>query len=324
MRLRLEVVALSGAPVPPDAGTGGAITVVMNVGSGSTDKDSARAAIEDGFRGCDCALRIARRPQDVVALAAAAAAERPGLLVAAGGDGTMNAVAGVARAAGLPFGAIALGTFNYFARELGMPADPGTAARAIAGGVLRRVPVGEMDGRLFLNNASIGLYRRLVERREQDKQRFGRSRLVAIASGLATLLREHRPYRLRLDVDGRESVLSTPGVFFGRNALQLARLGLDEALCVARGELAVLALREVGRRELLGLALRGAIARLETAENLQQRCAASVEVDFVGRGPRRLRVAIDGELADCRLPLRVRVVPDALAVVVPRPWEPPP
>lgn len=322
--MRLEVVALSDAPAPPDAGTGYPVTVVMNAGSGSTDKHAARAEIEAGFRDFDLAVRIARRPPDVATLAAAAAIERPGLLVAAGGDGTLNAVAGVARAAGLPFAAIALGTFNYFARELGMPTEPGMAARAIAGGVLRRVPVGEMDGRLFLNNASIGLYRRLVERREQDKQRFGRSRLVAVASGLVTLLREHQPYRLRLDIDGRESVLSTPGVFFGRNALQLARLGLDEALCVARGELAVLALREVGRRELLGLALRGATARLETAGNLQQHCAASVEVDFAGRGPRRIRVALDGELADCRLPLHVRVVPDALTVVVPRPWGPPP
>lgn len=322
MRLRLEVVALSDPRAPPQSGPRTPITVVMNAGSGSVDKDVARTEIEAALRGCDCELLLARRPRDVAPLAEAAA-RRGGILAAAGGDGTINAVAGVARFAGLPLGVIALGTFNYFARELGMPLDPGAAARTIAAGVVRRVPVGEIDGRLFLNNASIGLYPRLVERRERDKRRFGRSRLVAVVSGVAALLREHRPYRLRMVIDGRETELSTPGVFFGRNALQLAQLGLDEALCVARGELAVLALREVGRAELIELVLRGATAQLETAPYLRQHCATTVEVDFAGRGPRRIRVAIDGEVVDCRLPLRVRVVPDALAVIVPRPWAPP-
>jgi diacylglycerol kinase family enzyme len=97
----------------------------------------------------------------------------------------------------------------------------------------------------------------------------------------------------------------------------MEQLGLDEALCVARGELAVLAPREVGRIELLGLALRGALARLETAENLRQHCALTARIDWIDGRPRRIRVAVDGELVDCTLPLVVEAVPDALRVIVP-------
>lgn len=297
----------------------------MNAGSGRRDADDARETIGRllAASGRDAQLLVARRPRDIAPLASDAGRRRGGILAAAGGDGTLNAVAAVAHAQALPFAMIPLGTFNYFARELGIALDAAAATQQMLDGTLRRVPIGRVNDRLFLNNASIGLYRRLIERRELDKQRFGRTRAVALVSGLATLLREHRPYRLRLRLDGQPVELSTLTVFFGRNALQMTQLGLDEAECVARGELAVLALREVGRLELLGLALRGALARLETAANLRQFCATTVTIERLdGRGG-RLRVAVDGELVDCALPLVVEAVPDALQVVVPRaPAEP--
>jgi diacylglycerol kinase family enzyme len=306
------------APLEPGVGNL-PVTVLMNAGSGSEDKSAAREAIDSVLRaaGREVDLLVARRPRDMPALAQQAANARPGVLAAAGGDGTLNVVASAALARGLPFAVIPLGTFNYFARDLGIPLDPAAAARIIAEGHVRLVPVGRVNGKLFINNASIGLYRRLIERREQHKRRFGRNRLVALLSGLATLLREHGSYRLRLEIDGRGSTLSTPTVFFGRNTLQMEQLGLDEALCVARGELAVLAPREVGRLELLGLALRGALARLETAENLRQHCALTARIDWIDGRPRRIRVAVDGELVDCTLPLVVEAVPDALRVIVP-------
>jgi diacylglycerol kinase family enzyme len=299
------------------------ITVLINANSGSKDKTAACMVVDSVLRaaGRDVALFVARRPDDLLTLARRAADTRPGILVAAGGDGTLNAVASVAHARGLPFAVLPFGTFNYFARNAGIPLDGTSAARVIAEGCVRQITVGHVNGRLFLNNASIGLYRRLIEHREMHKQRFGRNRLVALLSGFVSLLREHRSYRLHLEIDGRSLTLSSLMVFFGRNALQMEQLGLDEALCVARGELAVLALREVGRMDLLGLALRGALARLETAENLRQHCALKVQVDRLDGKDRRIRVALDGELVECMLPLVIETVPDALQVIVPRPPE---
>lgn len=295
------------------------ITVLMNAASGKDDKASSRAEIEAALRssGRDVALFVAGRPRELPALAEQAARTRPGILVAAGGDGTLNTIAVVAWRSALPFGVIPLGTFNLFAREFGIPLDPAAAARSLIGGSIRPVPIGQVNDRIFLINASIGLYQRLIAQREAHKRRFGRHRLVALLSGLATLMLEHRPYQLHLELDGEPLVWSTPSVFFGRNALQMAQLGLDEAECVARGEMAVLALREVGRVELLGLALRGALARLETAENLRQHCALTVRLDLRRARSRSIHVAIDGEVVECALPLTVSVPPEPLQVVVP-------
>jgi len=295
------------------------ITVIMNAASGSAYKLTERSAIENVLRqsGRDVQVWTARQSRELPALAQLAAESRGGILAGAGGDGTLNTVASVAREHDLPFGLIPLGTFNYFARQLGIPLDPVAAASNLVDGAIRSVAIGDVNGYLFLNNASIGLYRRLLERREIDKRRFGRSRVVALLSGIAFLLREHRSYQLVLSIDKREIKLSTLTVFFGRNALQMEQLGLDEALCVARGELAVLALRDVGRAELLRLALHGALARLETAENLQQGCASEVRVERLDGESRRLRVAIDGESVLCRLPLVVRSIPGGLQVVTP-------
>lgn len=309
---------LAAAPPAPDLRQL-PITVVMNAGSGREDKSDSGAAIEKVLEasGRDVELLVAKRPRELAGLVRAAADRRPGILAAAGGDGTLNAVASVAYQRGLPFAVIPLGTFNYFARELGIPLDPAAAAQVVVDGSIRRVAVGEVNGRVFLNNASIGLYRRLLEWREVHKRRFGRNRFVAFVSGLVTLMREHRPYRLAMQIDGQPLTLSTLTVFFGRNALQMEQLGLDEAVCVARGELAVLALREVGRRDLLALVLRGALARLETAENLRQYCALTVQIERLDERTRHIRVALDGELIDCELPLVVKSVPEALQVLVP-------
>lgn len=297
------------------------ITVIMNDASGGGHKPDERSVIEEILNqsGRDAQVWTARHPRELPVLAHRAAKSRGGILAGAGGDGTLNAVASVARALGLPFGLIPLGTFNYFARQLGIPLTSAAAATNLVSGVIRPVAIGDVNGHLFLNNASIGLYRRLLERREIDKRRFGRSRAVALLSGIAFLLREHQPYQLVLNIDKKEVKLSTLTVFFGRNALQMEQLGLDEALCVARGELAVLALRDVGRPELLRLALRGALADLESAENLQQGCASEVRVERIGGESRQLRVAIDGESILCRLPLVVRSIPGGLQVVTPEP-----
>lgn len=295
------------------------ITVLMNAESGSNDTADARAAITKaiGESSRELEILIARRPRDLPDLARRAAERGPCILAAAGGDGTLNAVAEVAWERDLPLGVIPLGTFNYFARDLGIPKDPAAAARVLAEGRPQRVAAGFVNGRIFLNNASFGLYRRLIEERETHKRRFGRRRLVALFSALATLLQRHRAYHLHLEVNGQPVEFSTLSVFFGRNALQLERLGLDEALCVARGELAVLAPREVGRLRMLGLLLHGALGQLETATDLRQGCARRVEIKRLYGSGRRIKVAIDGEVVEFSLPLVVESVPNALCMMVP-------
>jgi diacylglycerol kinase family enzyme len=214
------------------------------------------------------------------------------------------------------FGVIPLGTFNYFARDLGIPLDPRAAAAAIATGHIRRVHVARVNGHLFLNNASFGLYRKLLEDRERVKQRFGRYKIVAVLSALATLWRFRQVYTLHIVLDGRHATLRTPMLFFGLNSLQLEKLDLDVASCTHAGQMAVIALQPTSRWQLLGLALRGALHGLHDSPELRCHGASQVLVEQPGRST--TRVAVDGETVDCSLPLRFEVQRDALRVVVPR------
>lgn len=297
------------------------ITVILNVGSGHGDATTCESEIRAGFEAAGRAHRIlmaqsAQQVERQTRLAMVVARTQPQIIVAAGGDGTINLMAGLVLERDLPFGVIPLGTFNYFARDLGIPLDPRAAATAIATGHIRRVHVARVNGHLFLNNASFGLYRKLLEERERDKQRFGRYKIVAVMSALATVWRFRQVYTLRMQLDGRTTTLRTPMLFFGLNSLQLEKLDLDVASCTDAGQMAVIALQPTSRWHLLGLALKGALQGLHDSPELRCHGASEVVVEQPGR--RTSRVAVDGESFDCSLPLRFEVQRDALQVVVPR------
>jgi diacylglycerol kinase family enzyme len=253
-------------------------------------------------------------------MAVEAGRAQPQVVVAAGGDGTINLVASVVLEGALPFGVIPLGTFNYFARDLGIPLDPRAAALAVAQGHIRRVHVARVNGHLFLNNASFGLYRHLLEERERYKQRFGRYKMVAVVAALAALWRYRRVYTLRMELDGRPVTIRTPLLFLGLNSLQLEKLDLEVARCTREGLMAVIALQPTSRWHMLGLAMRGAFGGLRDSPDL--RCFGAARVEIFQQGHRRTRVAVDGESIDCALPLQFEVQRDALQVLVPcRPEE---
>jgi len=299
--------------------------IVFNPGSGDGDPAQAREAIEAGCAAAGRALHlfVVDAPDRLQALAeeAAQAAHREGgIVVAAGGDGTINTVAQRAHQRGCAFGVLPQGTFNYFSRTHGIPAPTGEALALLLRARPQPVQVGRVNERLFLVNASMGLYARLLEDREAFKAQLGRSRLVALLSALATLLRSHRMWDLRIDWRDTVRELRTPTLFVGNNALQFEQLGLDEAQAVARGALGAIVLRPLGRLGMLGLLMRGAAGRLGTADEVISFAFRALQVK-PARGPakRRVRVAIDGELHWMAMPLAFGVAPEPLWLVKPPP-----
>lgn len=254
--------------------------------------------------------RLVATAREAVALAR----EAGGIVVAAGGDGTLNAVAGQVLGQGVPFGILPQGTFNYFGRRYGISQDTEAALRGLLGGELRPVQVGLLNGRLFLVNASLGLYPQLLEDREAYKQRFGRSRLVALWSGLVTLMRAPRQLSLRLDYEGRVRDLRSPTLVVGNNRLQLEHIGIDPAE-LDRGHLVAMAARPVGTLALYGLLLRGLFSRLGEAEHVVSFAFDRLMVSI--RGRRRVKVAMDGEISWMDTPLEFKVSDTPLPLVVP-------
>lgn len=296
--------------------------LVMNAGSGSRDSD----AIQDTIASAMAAA--GRRHELLVVTAGSAlidtaqralrlAREQNGIVVAVGGDGTLNAVSQVVLGSGVPFGVLPQGTFNYFGRSFGIPQDTALALRGLLDAVLKPVNVGLVNDRVFLVNASLGLYPQLLEDREAFKQRFGRSRLVALWSALVTLCKAHRQLRVEIESDGETRRLRTPTIVVDNNALQLEQMGLEQTVELARNRLVAITSRPMGTLALYGLLLRGLLSRLGEDEHVISFGFDTMTVRL-GPGRRRTKVAMDGEIAWLRLPLVFSVAEDRLPLLVPR------
>lgn len=324
------VLAPKAAPAIDSAAP---LRFVINAASGSHSLDESRAAIEAALAASNRRAELrpcspAELPQ-VAREAAQRAAAEGGAIVAVGGDGTINTVVQAAHAAGCAMGVVPRGTFNYFARSHGIAGDVTEAVQQLLQAQAQPVRVAALNERIFLVNASLGLYPELLEDRERYKARLGRSRWVAVGAGIATLLRAQRRLRLHIELgDGAREVRALT-IFVGHNRLQLEQLGVQgetgtrdkagDAHAAAEGEhLTAVMLRPIGTLALLGLLWRGAMGTLGEAQSVER-----FEFDHMVVRPSRLyrarsvKVAFDGEVTWMRPPLDFRVLEQPLWLLKP-------
>jgi diacylglycerol kinase family enzyme len=296
--------------------------VVLNRRAGSGDAGAAEQAMRAALDRAAHPYRLfrARRPRELGGLAeqAVAAAKREdGVVVVAGGDGTINAVVQAVLSSGLPLGVLPQGTFNFFGRSHGLPEDdPGQAIVGLLDAHERTVRVGLVNDRVFLVNASLGLYPELLERREQDKRRFGRHRLVALISGLRALLGRYPDLRLSLREDGQAQARRSTTLVVGANRLQLETLGIAQAGAVEHGALVGIVLPPLPRWRMIATAIRGLLGHLGDAEKVDSFVFTELQVALPRR--RYIKLAVDGEIIRLPLPLRFRVSPQPLRLLVPQ------
>lgn len=300
----------------------GPILVVMNDRSGHGDSEALCSSVMAVLGPAGREHQFLRvEPAQLPATAARAVAlaqARGGVVVAAGGDGTINTVAQAVLGSGVPFGVLPQGTFNLFGRSNGIPEDAAAAARILLDGELTPVQVGRVNDRIFLVNASLGLYPQVLEDRETDKARYGRWRLVAIVSALSTLLRTQRQLQLTIESEGASRSLRTLALFAGNNRLQLERIGIEaeHRAALDRGELVGTMLRPISVPGMLGLILRGALGRLGEADAVQSFGFRTLSV--TPRRKRRIKVGVDGEVGWMRAPVQFSVAEERLWLLTPK------
>lgn len=297
----------------PDAGIDARICVLCNEGSGRNSREADAVGAAMAVLGPGATLRRVKGA-DLDTAARRAVSEGFGAIVAAGGDGTIMAVAGAVVGGPSRFGVLPLGTFNYFARGLGLPQDAEGAARLIVAGATRRVSLGEVNGHVFLNNVSLGVYPSILRAREEVYRRWGRRRIAAHWSVAKTFLRYQRPLHLSVAMDGETHKIRTPLLFVARSAYQLETFGLAGADCVAAGRFAVFVAPDAGRAGMFHKAWRLARRKMEEGRDFDLFC---VDAITVASRSRHLTVACDGEKFRMRTPLTLRIRHDALEVFVP-------
>lgn len=248
----------------------------------------------------------------------AALAERPPLVVAGGGDGTLSAIASRLVGTGIPMGVLPLGTLNHFAKDLGVPLTLGDAVRVIAAGHTTDVDVGEVNGRIFINNSGLGLYPDIVRHRDRQQRTLGRSKWHALAWASWSLLRRYPFVQVRLLIDGQSREWRTPFVFVGNNEYAMEGLRIGGRGRLDAGRLCVYVAQQPGRVGLLRLALHALVGRLRQASDFDALSATELLIETRRQ---RIHVAADGEVWPMTSPLRYRVLPGALRVIVPAPAE---
>jgi YegS/Rv2252/BmrU family lipid kinase len=235
------------------------------------------------------------------------------VLVAAGGDGTVNAVASAVVGRETPLGILPLGTLNHFAKDLGLPLDLPDAVRIAAQGVVRQVDVGEVNGRYFLNNSSIGVYPRIVELRHRYEMSGLSKWIAALWASLAVLRR--RPFvDVRIQVADETIVRRTPFVFVGNNEYKMLGLQGVSRASLTGGYLAIYVMKAAERLSLLRLGVQVVTRGVERVEELD---LFRITESKVETRRRRLQVALDGEVRVLASPLEYRSRPGALRVLTP-------
>ena len=259
--------------------------LIVNPRAGEDRPTADELAAEAERRGVN--VHVLREGEDAVELARGADATALGI---AGGDGSLAPIAEVAIERHLPFVCIPFGTRNHFARDLGLDRDDPVGALAAFDGDERPVDVGRMDGRVFLNNVSVGLYAQLVHRREGHRRR--RDALAGVRALWLVLRRRHR---LRVTVDGEE--LAARILLVASNDYELSLFSLGERPSLTDG-----------------------LLHLYTASGWlprewKDRSSPAFTLDAAES---RLPGARDGEPVVLEPPVRFEIGPRALRVLVPK------
>lgn len=245
-----------------------------------------------------------------------AAARRVDAVVVGGGDGTVGTVAAVVAGTGVPLGILPLGTLNHFAKDLGLPLDVDGAAGVIAAAWTREVDVAEVNGRVFVNNSSIGLYPYMVVDRERRRSTAGHGKGLAMALAFLRMLWRFPRRRLSIRSKGWSAPYRTPCLFVGNNEYSVELLTLGRRRRLDAGKLWLFVATPRSARALLWFAFRAAFGGLDQAGDFETLRAEEVEIRM---RTSRVHVALDGEVATLRPPLTYRVRPGALRVLAPAP-----
>ena len=291
------------------------IEVIINAGSGSVLGDETSDSLRDRFieHGLPPTIHFVRSGSEIQALASQAA-ERADIVVAGGGDGTISTVAIEVANAGKTLGVLPLGTLNNFSKDLGIPQDIFESVRTIATGDVKVIDLAEVNGRIFINNSSIGLYPRIVLRRVEH-QRLGRGKWNAAFWAALQMFRVSPFLKVRIELGGKSFLRKTPFVFVGNNEYEMDLYNIGRRTSLDEGELSVYFLHRGGRWGVMLLLLRTLFGRLRQWKDFEE---VNTDQITIQTRKKKLHVALDGEVVTMMTPLVYRTRPRALKVIVPK------
>ena len=290
------------------------IEVIVNASSGTGENSAIEERLNELFArdGLVAHIALGQSGHEIIELARRAALGNADVIVAGGGDGTINSVTSQLLNTKKTLGVLPLGTMNHFAKDLHIPLELEAAVETIIEGHVANVDLGEVNGHIFVNNSSLGLYPSIVRERKKQ-QRLGWGKWPAYVWAALAVLRRYPFLDIRLNVEGKALSSRTPFVFIGNNEYEMETLDIGGRSCLDAGELSLYVTNRTGRLGLIRLALRALFGGLHQEKDFLAMCTKEI---WIGTKHKRLRVALDGEVTVMEPPLHYRVLPGKLRVLV--------
>jgi diacylglycerol kinase family enzyme len=292
------------------------LPVIVNRNGGSAAKmgDTLVPEIEKAFAKANAAIEVATLDPKQIPDAIEAAA-KAGRVIVAGGDGTAAGAAQILAGSDTELGLLPLGTLNHLARDLGIPADLDEAADIAVNGRPAAIDVGEVNGQVFVNNASIGLYPLMVRKREGLRRAKGWPKWLSTVPAAFAVLERLPHHRLQLDWGKGERAIVTPLLFVGNNVYSLDRGEVGKRGSLSEGKLSIYAVAHRRRAALIWFAMRVLVGRAERSFDFET--LGDCETLTVSSSSGSIEIALDGELRRMDSPLEFRIRPGALTVMTP-------
>jgi YegS/Rv2252/BmrU family lipid kinase len=236
------------------------------------------------------------------------------MFVVAGGDGTISSVVQALVNSEAVVGVVPLGTYNHFARDLGVPLDWREALDVALSGTVRQVDAGRVNDRFFINNVSIGLYPELVARREERGRDYRRWK-ARLHAAYATL-RKYPHVTLAIETEYLHEIVRTHVFLVSNNSYDLSRIGIEAPRnTLEEGRLSVYWLPHIPRIVLMRFVAHYLAGRVRNTPGFRSFRTTQLKVQSAKK---RLSLGIDGEVFTMAPPLVITIVPKSLLVKVPR------
>jgi diacylglycerol kinase family enzyme len=291
--------------------------VIINAGAGNPHVEDRSRTLTALFLagGIYTDVRHARTGDEIDTLVRRAVAEHPRLLIAAGGDGTISTAAAAVAGTDITLGVLPFGTLNHFAKDLGIPLELEASVQNIIENNVIAVDVAEVNGRVFINNSSLGLYPDMVRDRERQQSRLGRGKWRSFLWASLSVLRRFPFLVVRMEVEATKRDFLTPVVFIGNNEYQMQGFDIGARESLERGVLSVYIVKRRRRAALVRLSLAALLGRLEQARDFESLTATELVIET---NRRHVLVSTDGEVQPMTSPLEYRIRPRDVRVIVPR------
>jgi YegS/Rv2252/BmrU family lipid kinase len=242
--------------------------------------------------------------------------EKTDIVVAGGGDGTVNLVASSLSGSNTPLGILPLGTLNHFAKDNKIPLDIKEAVSVIVKKNIKAIDVGSVNGKIFINNSSIGIYPKVVKHRDSQIERFGGNKWTSMIIAYVNVVKRFSSFKVDIHSNNQIIKAKTPFIFIGNNEYQMDLFKLGTRDRLDEGLLDLYFPNTTNWSSMIRFAALALFKKLNQAKDFNIVKTKEITI-YLTKKRQQIEVALDGEVFHLESPLFYKIHPKALKIIVP-------